>query len=1048
MPNILNRTGQRSSWQKTTLVLLLAVTSLLVYGVSGADAALTCSGCHGNPPVDNSVTVRNTPAGAFKGSHTLHSSAPNNYACVQCHIDNGTNTGHSNGLIEMASGGANYSKSASFFISYSANLKPGTCSSSICHGTLSPAWGANTATITCQKCHSDNTATTTFTTTARTTNTPNSLIHVSHISNAHGLRGTGIACTECHTYPATVNQAGHIDTALPAEVPMAGSLATANNHVPVYSNDANRTCNGTYCHETVPPNWNATVLNGTFADCSKCHALPPATSSHNGVTIPTDFSGLSVCASCHKAVQASPSNYSNVFTDIALHIDGKVSVDCLGCHSQQKGSRKAVVGDFASQSHHVQGAELPLSSAHCYKCHWEANSDGTINTTYHTQVTGKSVDLVAWNSTTRPTTATLGSTYIAYTANGKRKEIKKLNTVCLGCHSALNQATTPFGTYRTDNYSPEQFLTGKSSANNTSILSRYSSTRTVAWSMYNYTSTLLKGNSVRYGTNVKNTVAKALSAHGSADKNKMPTWDTTNGEDVGLTADYTYAGNSGKRNVFCYDCHNSHGSDASGITTSYSSATGRYKGGLLKSTIAGQGGYSVTYSPKGRTVTYRYYSTTTKWQATVNPGASLCNDCHNDDTSRVSIAKPWSITGTFSSARAIVGYWSTPYFDNYTVNSTKRTSYKAGSGTINSIKDQRKPMGGHFGSSVSVNNAGVTASSAGHAKDINGLCTPCHDPHGVSSVLGASGTGSAKSGKDYGVPLLKGTWVTTPYREDKAELLVKRGGGSCIQGFATMGAVPGYHIDQNTFLAGAPARYINANGANTATSQGNRRSQRFRSFSLLSSAQTNTGYPNLAPATFAGLCTECHTQTMLTGAASSTTSAPWMSKERIHQSVAGWGSTNGTNTSNKVHAYTCAKCHAPHVSRLPRLLVTNCLDVRHFNRQVSGGSITNGTPSTNTPGNMHNSTVTSARGAGRFPGGGSRYSNTPTTSQNPGGWWFQTNGSDGKGIPATTTPNTASYTLTNNQDPNYGAACHNTTSAGGSNTYNPTIQIWNRKSRW
>jgi len=169
-----------------------------------------------------------------------------------------------------------------------------------------------------------------------------------------------------------------------------------------------------------------------------------------------------------------------------------------------------------------------------------------------------------------------------------------------------------------------------------------------------------------------------------------------------------------------------------------------------------------------------------------------------------------------------------------------------------------------------------------------------------------------------------------------------------------------------------------------------------------------------------------------------------MTKERVHQSVSGWAATgSGTdNLNNRRHAYTCAKCHTPHVSRLPRLLVTNCLDVRHFGQKVAGGSI-NATESTNTHGNMLQSsvvgpsTVTSGAGAGRFPSGGGRYSGTPSSSQNSGGWWFQTNGAAGT-VPPSTYDSTTNFGTTQ---------CHNGSTSGGT-TYDPTKQIWNKKSRW
>ncbi|NVO00994.1 MAG: hypothetical protein HXX17_16895 [Geobacteraceae bacterium] len=75
--------------------------------------------------------------------------------------------------------------------------------------------------------------------------------------------------------------------------------------------------------------------------------------------------------------------------------------------------------------------------------------------------------------------------------------------------------------------------------------------------------------------------------------------------------------------------------------------------------------------------------------------------------------------------------------------------------------------------------------------------------------------------------------------------------------------------------------------------------------------------------------------------------------------------------------------------------------------------------------------VASGSGAGRFPGGGARWSGTPATSQNPGGWWFQTTTND-----VTTNPGA------------YGTNCHNSATSGGGTTWAPKEQRWNKKSPW
>jgi hypothetical protein len=42
-----------------------------------------------------------------------------------------------------------------------------------------------------------------------------------------------------------------------------------------------------------------------------------------------------------------------------------------------------------------------------------------------------------------------------------------------------------------------------------------------------------------------------------------------------------------------------------------------------------------------------------------------------------------------------------------------------------------------------------------------------------------------------------------------------------------------------------------------------------------------------------------------------------------------WGVTQDSITVNKgYHAFSCSKCHSPHASRLPKLMITNCLDTK------------------------------------------------------------------------------------------------------------------------
>jgi hypothetical protein len=434
--------------------------------------------------------------------------------------------------------------------------------------------------------------------------------------------------------------------------------------------------------------------------------------------------------------------------------------------------------------------------------------------------------------------------------------VQRITTHCLGCHSDQNNLTTPFG----DGKTPKQYAW-----DGTSVAARYSQTGTTTWGKYT--------SAARFPNVAKKNIKKAYSAHGNTAANKRY-WDTTNGVD----GDLRNVNTSGTINVECFDCHNSHGSTVAGITSRYSSATGRQKGAILKDTVAGKGGYSVAYKP--------YTGGSTASKSKRQPGASICLDCHM--TQNAGSTMPWGYTSTYGASQAILGYWDSPFMGYTTAGPEKRYPFKK----ANPVK------GGHFGVSSALSNSPMAT--------IDGLCTPCHDPHGISPTLAAN--------QQYGVPLLKGTWITSPYKEDTSPMnnVVKTN-------LAGTGEGVKYYIDQNTFSTRISA------GAVTGITQ--------------------------PDSQFAGLCIGCHpkaslttpacskpgyyTQATCTAAGGTWSPNTWKSKGRVHEAVKGWKTSDATIQ----HNYTCSKCHSPHTnSALPRLMVTNCLDSRHKGRSTNNPS--------------------------------------------------------------------------------------------------------------
>jgi len=586
------------------------------------------------------------------------------------------------------------------------------------------------------------------------------------------------------------------------------------------------------CHNDNNQHYGANHGDGhnSGRNCTECHEHR-FTQSH---------SGGQTCNSCHRN------------RPVPRHTAFGLPRDCTKCHNGVIKGRMNIMGQFNANSHHVQG--IPMTNKECYNCHWEATKLGLIDTDYHqgynykkfTGESGREVDLVIWNETTRPTTYTEGVTATKFLASdmavpGSAKEraaVESITPHCLGCHSDLNKDTSPFGDCKT----PRQYAWDGSS-----IASRYLNTSTTTWGKYPTVANAAQKN-----------ITKAFSAHGNAVNNEGG-FSTTTGLDGAITNT-----RNGNRNIQCFDCHNSHGSTVSGITSSYYSFRGDRNGANLKETVAGKGGYSMTYFASANTDP----STTNPYEA----GAGQCFDCHETASAGVT---PWGYNSTFGASAPIMGYADGPRFGDGTRGMDVRYPYKS-----------RPIMGGHFKASSALKTTPLG--------QINGLCTACHDPHGVSQSLGAD--------QAYAVPMLKGTWMTSPYKEDAA--LDEGGTGRRLN---KNDPPLQYYYNQPDFNPRpTPIPYVHTDQATFGPTD-----------RIKETADK-----------FAGLCLRCHPKDSLTDGINN--NSAWKSKDRVHESVRGWG-------DNEMHSYSCSKCHVPHSSPLPRLLQTNCLDTKHRGQVPSGG---------------------------------------------------------------------------------------------------------------
>lgn len=215
------------------------------------------------------------------------------------------------------------------------------------------------------------------------TNTRGVGAHQSHLAPM-GTRFKAIACTDCHTVPATVTALGHIDTALPAEVRFGARAGTS----PAWNGAV---CANVYCHGSTltsggggaggtatTPQWSK--VDGSQRQCQSCHGFPP----------PAPHPQNSDCGACHDDVQAGS---NTTFADAARHVDGVLDVTtnqaCNSCHGSAAndappndtsgGTTTTLRGVGAHQAHVATGSTWHATVA-CASCH---RVPGAVNTVGH-----------------------------------------------------------------------------------------------------------------------------------------------------------------------------------------------------------------------------------------------------------------------------------------------------------------------------------------------------------------------------------------------------------------------------------------------------------------------------------------------------------------------------------------------------------------------------------------------------------------------------------------------------------------------------------------
>ena len=329
--------------------------------------------------------------------------------------------------------------------------------------------------------------------------------------------------------------------------------------------------------------------------------------------------------------------------------------------------------------------------------------------------------------------------------------------------------------------------------------------------------------------------------------------------------------------------------------------------------------------------------------------AEACWACHEGQTPDVSEWDGSSATYDYGSVTANDLNWFTTSW------ASANFDYKDG------------VLANAIGSSASTHGTNGGADGVDQESEIS--CTRCHDVHGIGNNGYTAGA----------APYLRGSWKSSEYYEDGAPGRYTGSGGSGTSTYinaGNYGVVPrasdsttngmgGYWIDQNS---GSPANGTYATHAGLCTlCHGDGDTTAGEADDVIAIETLWVGHKNtVAGGNDDGSSARNIFSTAIrigNGVWNSSGGGPYMGAQNMvsyrdykkygwvgsirnasfgdgvspkvnSMAVAynnfAWGvNVDSSSVDSDFHSFSCSKCHNPHASRLPKLMVTNCLDVSH-----------------------------------------------------------------------------------------------------------------------
>jgi hypothetical protein len=337
--------------------------------------------------------------------------------------------------------------------------------------------------------------------------------------------------------------------------------------------------------------------------------------------------------------------------------------------------------------------------------------------------------------------------------------------------------------------------------------------------------------------------------------------------------------------------------------------------------------------------------------------AQLCWSCHYDLTTALgSSMNEYGVNNSTNTGSMVYNYGSLSSW-----NTTDKGGWYLANGTTAANWSSGTPRFTYKTAPIaSMHGANYAATVPGNDAVGTIRCSYCHDVHDTGALPN-------------GTPYLRGTWIGNPFKEDGAPQ-----SGQAFSNSNSWGAVPrgstaqtqsfgGYWIDQNSATPQSTWSYA-TNAGLCATCHGSS-VDTLNMFGVTtggSHTEWVSGYNGHKNSVRGGAGIGTGTETVArnifnkrggttgttrqydgmqhfngqTAPGSGGTSGFRASQSANYQPTAGTCPTkynsdewnvdeNGISAQANYHKFPCSKCHMPHASRLPRLMLTNCLDTRH-----------------------------------------------------------------------------------------------------------------------